>query len=247
MISDIERREIMDAQRYDVAKRRTNRKNLNIQIGTNDSKDSSVTSRSNSPLLTPEGSWVSFHIAAAPSPEGSDSSDSPEGSNSASELSGSSPSAPPSSFVASCIAREDDIGDTEIRQTDMFAKDEFVVTRTIIRPTPRSPLGCFSRPSSPLPSRPSSPGPTRTRPLSPIALNFAALNCFVPSGFEADVDHLQAQRAREHCRTAAVQVQVHQLISMDIDTPWPLEQDNSYAVEGLRRRLVEPTATVSAA
>ncbi|KAF9012635.1 hypothetical protein BDQ17DRAFT_716101 [Cyathus striatus] len=80
----------------------------------------------------------------------------------------------------------------EVVQTDVFEKEDFTITRTIIRPKPsRSVLSIFSRPSSPL-------DPT-SRPGTPLGINFKALNCITAShAFEEEVDYLQLEREREH-------------------------------------------------
>ncbi|KAH7918888.1 hypothetical protein BV22DRAFT_1041416 [Leucogyrophana mollusca] len=87
---------------------------------------------------------------------------------------------PPSSVEEEPIA-------SPCRQIDVFDRDDLIVTRTIIRPAPSSPItGLFSRPSSPLPtSRPSSP-------IANLSPRFQALNCFASSAFEEELDFLQA-------------------------------------------------------
>ncbi|KAJ7133744.1 hypothetical protein C8R43DRAFT_1133277 [Mycena crocata] len=226
---DAERLEVVDSQRFDASKRRTNRLNLNIQTGLGDDEDTSVTSRSNSPLLTLEGSGASFTFARDSSPDASDSHGS---------------STPPTS-VTSSVTLEDVVDPKSVVQTDVFDKGDFLTTRTIIRPVPRSPLlsGCFSRPSSPVISRPSSPISFITsRPSSPI--NFSALNCFAaPDAFAEQADQLQAQRARELAGSADVQVHIQQVVSTATEGRWIVRE--SAIPEGLRRRAMEPSATVS--
>ncbi|KAJ7496628.1 hypothetical protein FB451DRAFT_199626 [Mycena latifolia] len=224
---DAERLEIMDAQRFDASKRRTvaSRLNLSIQTGLShdsDSDDASVSFESHSPLDSPVGSWDSLVFAQGSSPEASDSaSDSLE-------------STPPTSLNSS-ITLEDDVNPQAIRQTDVFDKGPFVTTRTIIRPMPRSPLlpGCFSRPSSPV--------NVTSRPSSPI--NFAALNCFSTDAFTQEVNHLQAQRARELEGTAEMQVRVHKVVSTEAESPWIVQRVAQ--PEGLRRRAMEPRGFIS--
>lgn len=211
--------------------------NLIIQTGLSDDEETSLSSRSSSPVATPEGSWDSFSFARDSSPEGSDSaSDSHQ-----------SPSTPPSSADSS-LALEDDPNPKIIRQTDVFDKGTFVTTRTIIRPAPRSPLPrFFSRPSSPVTSRPSSPLGI-SRPSSPI--NFGALNCFSSAdAFTEQVDYLQAQRERELNGLAEVKVHVNQIVTTDVEEvlPWIVQQVVN--PEGFRRRAVamEPRGSVSCA
>ncbi|KAF7362458.1 hypothetical protein MVEN_00593400 [Mycena venus] len=235
-MADIERLEIMDSQRFDASKRRTNRMNLSIQTGLSDEETTSLSSRSSSPVVsTPEGSWDSFAFARDSSPELSDS---------ASDSRQSGPSTPPTSLdssLNSSLVLGDDAKTKVLRQTDVFDKGAFVTTRTIIRPIPRSPIPrCFSRPSSPVTSRPSSP----LRPRSP--LNFGALNCFSNAdAFTEQVDYLQVQRARELEGLADAKVHVHQIITTDseVELPWIVQK--VVDPEGLRRRAMEPRGVVS--
>ncbi|KAJ7478586.1 hypothetical protein B0H11DRAFT_1916587 [Mycena galericulata] len=212
------RLEIMDSQRFDASKRKTSNMNLSIQTGVSDGE---IVFANNFGPETPEGSWVSFTFARDSSPEVSDAaSDSPESST------------PPTSVSSS--DNLDDIDPKVIRQTDVFDRGNFITTRTIIRPTPRSPLlpGCFSRPSSPVTSRPSSP------------INFAVLNCFSSTdAFTEEVDHLQAQRARQLEGRGDMEVHVHEVISTEVEVPWIVQKVVN--PEGLRRRAMEPSGVVS--
>jgi len=231
-MTNTERLEVMDSQRFDASKRRANRMNLNIQTGLSDEENTSLSSRSSSPVIgTPEGAWDSFTFARHSSPEFSDS---------ASGSRQSEPSTPPTT-VNSSLNLEDDANAKVFRQTDVFDKGNFVTTRTIVRPIPRSPiLRCFSRPSSPVTSRPSSP----LRPSSPIS--FGALNCFSNTdAFTEQVDYLQAQRACELEGLAEVKVHVLQVVTIDsqVELPWIVQK--VVDPEGLRRRAMEPRGVVS--
>ncbi|KAJ7645916.1 hypothetical protein DFH06DRAFT_1136082 [Mycena polygramma] len=221
---DTERLEVMDSQRFDASKLRINRKNLSIQTGLSDEENSVHSSRSTTPSLTFER----------------DSS--PDRSDSASD---SRESSPPTSENTSLLSLGKDTNLKSISQIDVFEKDGFTTTRTIVRPIPsRSRLPkCFSRPSSPVASRPSSP-----RPTSPI--NFGALNCFANAdAFAEEVDYVQAQRERELEGLAEVKIHVHrdELVSTETTLPLPPSVEKYANPEALRlnRRALEPTGSVT--
>ncbi|KAH7906628.1 hypothetical protein BJ138DRAFT_1129771 [Hygrophoropsis aurantiaca] len=107
-------------------------------------------------------------------------------------------SSPPSS-----IADDEPIA-SSCRQIDVYDRQDLIITRTIIRPAPVSPIsGIFSRPSSPLPtSRPSNP-----IPLSPL---FQSLNCFNnSSAFEEELDFLQDRQPARLMRKDSPRQRVH--------------------------------------
>ncbi|KAJ6631394.1 hypothetical protein B0H10DRAFT_2207063 [Mycena sp. CBHHK59/15] len=262
------RLEVMDSQRFDVSKRRAS-PTLSIQTGTSISDDdasasSLFSSRPASPLQSPSDSWESFtFVRDASLAANSDSTD-----NSL-EL------ATPPSSVSSTVAVEDAADPRVIRHTDVFDKGDSVTTRTIIRPVPRSPIlaGCLARPSSPI-SRPISPllsgyfscpsSPANSRPTSPFGrpnspfrpsspLNFGPLNCFGSTdAFAEEAEYLQAQRARELAGCAEVLINVREVVTSVQEEPWIVtkvltpERAGANDHEGLRRRVMEPRATVTA-
>jgi hypothetical protein len=153
-------------------------------------------------------------------------------------LSSSSATATPSSQTSpSFITVVDDAVTTEIHQTDVFVNDEFITTRTIIRPIPQSPImACLSRPSSPC-SRPASP---ISRPSSPFNINFGTLNCFGSTdAFEDELDQIQIQRLKESAGIAGVKVVVTEERSVHREELWRAAvQEVLYGNgnDGMRRR-----------
>ncbi|KAJ7798629.1 hypothetical protein B0H14DRAFT_3492324 [Mycena olivaceomarginata] len=200
-MSDTERVEVMDFQRFDISKR-TNRKNLSIQTGLSDEETTSST-RSSSPVVTtPEGTWGSSTFGSDSSPDLSDSA-----------------SADSVRATHLCDTVEPPRTIKENDHTELFFHTDisFLTPRTLVRPIAR----CFSRPSSPVTSRPSSP----LRPSSPI--NFGALNCFASAdAFTEHVERMQAQRAREVDGLAEVKVNMHKVITTDVsdELPWIVQQ-----------------------
>ncbi|KAJ7033408.1 hypothetical protein C8F04DRAFT_624110 [Mycena alexandri] len=217
MMTDTERLEVMDSQRFDVSRRGTNGMNLSIQTGlTGDASASS--SRSG----TPEGAWDSFTSSA--------------------NASGSALSTPPTSVNSSLTLQDDDATNPKtIRQTDVFDKGTFLSTRTIIRPIPRSPIPAFfSRPSSPANSRPSSPLPINFGALNCFS-NAAA------DAFTEQVDYIQAQRAREIDGLADVEVHVHQVVTTKTEAPWFVQKIVDPEGLRRRALYMEPRGSVSCA
>ncbi|KIJ66063.1 hypothetical protein HYDPIDRAFT_27263 [Hydnomerulius pinastri MD-312] len=214
---DATRYRAMDAQRYDPMRR----KNLHPNFAINTSKkDMGQFLRKVSPPSPPAseavgGIWSDHELVLVPievSPtrdsEASIFSDSESDSTSRSSASSSSAESSSSYFTTPSATAE---GDSEnscpsgSRQVDVFDRDDLIITRTIIRPSPQSPIkGLFSRPSSPISSR---PGSSLCRPTSPI---LQALNCFSTSAFERDVDDVQAERANQMARQPVLQVIVTQ-------------------------------------
>jgi hypothetical protein len=81
--------------------------------------------------------------------------------------------------------------DTQL--TDVFERDGYTTTRTIIRPrSPRLPcLFIFSRPSSPVPG-------SISRPRSSLSANLLNLNCMgSTNGFEKELDLILRQRGQD--------------------------------------------------
>ncbi|KAF9237871.1 hypothetical protein BU15DRAFT_48223 [Melanogaster broomeanus] len=134
-------------------------------------------------------------------------SDSSSDSSSAS-LSSSQQSSSSSYFTTPSPIAENDLGSSfpaSSRQVDTFDREDLIITRTIIRPAPQSPImGLFTRPSSPIASRPRSPF---SRPISPV---LQALNCFSTTAFEQDLDNIQIERAKQPARQQVLQVIVTQ-------------------------------------
>ena len=88
---------------------------------------------------------------------------------------------------------------------EVYDRDDLVITRTIIRPVPESPItSLFTRSSSPTPSRLTS---LFFRSLSPI-LN--ALNCLSASAFAPEFDEDKAKEPEKPARKPVLQVIVTQ-------------------------------------
>lgn len=107
---------------------------------------------------------------------------------------------------------------TDTQSTDVFERDGYTTTRTIIRPgSPRSPLSSiFSRPSSPV------PGSTTSRPSSPLGTNFANLNCMGSTdAFEEGLDFILQQREKDLTGiTQEIKVNVTQDQTVFYETKW---------------------------
>ncbi|KAJ7072893.1 hypothetical protein C8F01DRAFT_1362149 [Mycena amicta] len=219
--AELERALFMDAQRYDVAKRSLNCKNLSIQTGID---DSDVDSNPNTPpkletfLMILAARTESFNTSSSVSTEGSDSS------SDACE----STSTPPSSVATE--EKEQLLANDFLDEQDDPCKVQFD-RRT------RSPLSFFSRPSSPV-----------SRPTSPISAAFGALtlNCLnATSAFEREVDYLQAKRAREDRGSATLQVGVDDTTDKHNSRLFSREKEddkNGPRLELERRLLLEPDA-----
>ncbi|KAK7057764.1 hypothetical protein R3P38DRAFT_1186174 [Favolaschia claudopus] len=226
MMTEIARLEHMDSQRFDISKSKKNIKGLGLCIiDDRDSEDETNSSRSSSPLLsTPNGSYDFFPRTRGYSPNFTDSATNTRESS----------VSPPSSN--SSIPMQDELTEPPASQTDVT----FLAT-----PPPKFQLlpRCFSRPSSPVTSRPNSP----FRPISPI--NFSALNCFSqPDALEEEIVYMWDKRARELEGLADVKVQVHQEVATDSKLePTPVGIEKVTEQEAFRRRVLEPTAVVSAA
>ncbi|KAJ7647866.1 hypothetical protein FB45DRAFT_210253 [Roridomyces roridus] len=236
---DVARLKIMDSQRFDPT-RRSNRPNLTIRTGGNDDDEVASMASHIAEPATPI-SWITYEeptLAASDSDSFSDSLEEEEETCS-----------PPTSLKSSITLDEDSLDPKSIHQTDVFDKGTTIMTRTIIRPIPRSPLlsnGCLSRPSSPLGifSRPSSPlkGLNLTsRPSSPI--NFGALNCFSSDAFAEEADYLQEKRALELEGRGALEVHVDRQVTTEVEMPWIVQK--VVDPEGLRRRMMERRTTIS--
>ncbi|KAF8161740.1 hypothetical protein K438DRAFT_1776279 [Mycena galopus ATCC 62051] len=227
-MTDIERLEVMDSQRFDFSKRRTNNSmNLSIQTGfSDDGSDISLSSGSSSPLSSTLGDSCES-LACDSSPETCDSA-----SDSASKP---LPPTPPGLLQPFPVTPK--AGDSG--QLLCPTAVSFVTPRTSIHPI----LRCFSRPSSPAPSRPSSP----LRPSSPI--NFGALNCFSNAdAFTEHVDYLHAQHARELEGRADVEVHVHQVVATDFQVelpPWIVQKVVDPEALRVQRTRDEPRGFVS--
>lgn len=88
---------------------------------------------------------------------------------------------------------------------EVYDRDDLVITRTIIRPVPESPItSLFTRSSSPTPSRLTS---LFFRSLSPI-LN--ALNCLSASAFAQEFDEDKVKEPEQPARKPVLQVIVTQ-------------------------------------
>jgi len=165
------RLEAMDAQRFDLSKRR-NPSNLTISIVA----PSLHSVESGIPEITIE------------SPESSPESSHFDESNESSSPTDDSVSPTPTVVEPIIFTHKN-----ETQTTDVFERDGYSTTRTIIRPSsPRSPvLSIFSRPSSPVPA-------SITRPSSPLGTNLANLNC-MGSGdaFEEGLDFILQQREND--------------------------------------------------
>ncbi|KAH7883319.1 hypothetical protein F5I97DRAFT_225769 [Phlebopus sp. FC_14] len=209
---NISRYEAMDAQRFNPMRRTTTRPFLPIK--TTEKDMGQLFGRASRPELPPNeavgGIWNDHELVFVPiqvSPTGASetSSSDPESDTSATSSSHESSSYFTTPSDASVIGSSNTSPPSASRQVDVFDRDDLIVTRTIIRPTPRSPVtGLFSGPSGPIASRPNSPF---SRPTSPI---MRALNCFNPSAFERDVDSVQAERVEPLSRQPVLQVIVTQ-------------------------------------
>jgi hypothetical protein len=135
-------------------------------------------------------------------------SDSASDSTSDSSASPSSSRSSSTYFTTPSSTAENDFGvdcPTSSRQVDTFDRDDLIITRTIIRPSPQSSIkGLFSKPSSPIASRAGSPF---ARPMSPV---LQALSCFSTTAFEQDLDDIQAERAKLSASQPVLQVIVTQ-------------------------------------
>jgi hypothetical protein len=153
------------------------------------------------------------------------------------------PFLPPSSAIvmpspSASILSEPYAKGRETRQIDIFDRGDYTTTRTTIRPVrPRSPLPCFTPPSSPrlrpscprISSRASSP----IRPRSPLQ----SLNCLSSTNFfEHDIDMMLL---REAAVLPPIQVAIAQDSIMEGEELWraPLQQF-LYSPEAMRRRRV---------
>lgn len=176
------RLEAMDAQRFDLSKRR-NPSNLIISIAS-PSVHSVASSIPEITIESPESSPASSHF------------DESSTANESSSPTDDSLSSAPTVVEPIIFTHKDDT-----QTTDVFERDGYSTTRTIIRPgSPRSPVwSIFSRPSSPVPA-------SITRPSSPLGTNLANLNCMGSTeAFEEGLDFILEQREND---TREMKVQV---------------------------------------
>ncbi|KIK02457.1 hypothetical protein K443DRAFT_96795 [Laccaria amethystina LaAM-08-1] len=214
----------MDAQRYDLSKRRE--RTITIQTSATTGHENAVpplpreeaNPTPSSPPITDAFSWVDHLFRRLSSPllvTGCSRSSSPASSRSSSAITSPTPLSPNSSSSSilldrekrGCIARHEN--DT-IYCTDVFERDGYTTTRTIIRP--HVPVSIFSRSSSPvsIPSRPSSP------------IGFSTLNCIGSTdAFEEEVEYLTTLRQMElNGENPGIRVRVQQESHVTIEERW---------------------------
>ncbi|EGO26368.1 hypothetical protein SERLADRAFT_414435 [Serpula lacrymans var. lacrymans S7.9] len=128
-----------------------------------------------------------------------------------------------SSPVSSSLTLDEEQNSSDVQRIDVFDRDDFIITRTVIMPTPKTPLLAhlpFSRPTSPF-SRPTSPF---SRQASPFV---NALNCFDTSNaFEEDVGFGQTERYKDFNGCGGIEVVVTQTHEQFREELWrrPLQQ-----------------------
>ncbi|EDR00533.1 uncharacterized protein LACBIDRAFT_313246 [Laccaria bicolor S238N-H82] len=214
----------MDAQRYDLSKRRE--RTITIQTSATTGHENTVppipreeaNPTPSSAPVTAALSWVDQLFRRLSSPllvTGSSPSSSPASSCSSSAITSPTPLSPNSSTSSilldrekrGCIARHEN--DT-IYCTDVFERDGYTTTRTIIRP--HVPVSIFSRSSSPVsvPSRPSSP------------IKFSTLSCIGSTdAFEEEVEHLTTLREMElNGENPGIIVRVQQESHVTVEERW---------------------------
>ncbi|KAF8161455.1 hypothetical protein B0H34DRAFT_673390 [Crassisporium funariophilum] len=184
----------MDSQRYDLNKRRKLSTLSIATAATHGHIDQPIECQgyADSPTEIMEESWADLTVAVLAGSRTFSISDEDETSTTAGEGSQSSTEESTSSSSTLVVAATILNHKNETQSTDVFEKDGYTTTRTIIRPhSPRSPLlALFSRPSS--------PGMMISRPSSPLGRRLGSLNCMGSTdAFEEELDFIQQKRERE--------------------------------------------------
>lgn len=188
MNSTLLRLEAMDAQRFDLSKRRVSvRNDLGSFLFWHQffQKPSTLVISTVAPSVHPEESGIpQINIL---SPESSPSDETATTNQSSSATDESTPSSL-TAIEATIFSHKNDT-----QSTDVFEREDYTTTRTIIRPkSPRSPLlSVFSRPSSPAPVGTS-------RPSSPLGARLPNLTCMGSTdAFEEELDYILRQREND--------------------------------------------------